>query len=63
MTNTNYTGSADAMEIVRLGKEAMCKDVDTLTDDEFGALEDFADFSTAIAKTAHRDGENCAAQR
>jgi hypothetical protein len=61
MTDTNYTDRADTMDIVRPGKEAMCKDIDTLTDDDFGALEDFADFSMAIAKATHHDGKNCAA--
>jgi hypothetical protein len=49
------------MEIVRLGKEAMGKNIDTLTDDDFLSLEDFADFSMAMAKAAHRDGKDCAA--
>jgi hypothetical protein len=61
MTDTNHTDPTDTIEIVRLGKEAMGKDIDTLTDDDFGALEHFADFSMAIAKAAHRDEKNCAA--
>ncbi len=61
MTDTNHADPTDTIEIVRLGKEAMGKCIDTLTDDDFGALEDFADFSVAAAKAAHRDGKNCAA--
>jgi hypothetical protein len=61
MTDTNYTDPADTMEIVRLGKKAMDKSIDTLTDDDFDSLAYFADFSVAMAKAAHRDGKHCAA--
>ncbi len=63
MTDTNYIDidAAATMEIARLGEEAMAKNIDTLTDDDFDTLVDFADLSMAEAKAAHRDGEDCAA--